>query len=93
MNTSIWKLKNIAPITKMGIEATVATASLATAITMILAITEVIAPPLVLLVFTSGFGSLGAAIIGTFAAIAVLSIASVYFAAAAYASYQQMHKN
>lgn len=88
---TIWKLKNIAPITKMSIESTVATASLATAITMILAITEVISPGLIFSLL--GFRSLEAAIIGTFATIAVLFIAAVYFSVAACASYQQMHKN
>lgn len=45
MTTNIWKLKNIAPITKMGIEGTVATASLAAAITTVLIATKVIAGP------------------------------------------------
>ncbi|CAQ54936.1 hypothetical protein C1A_400 [Wolbachia endosymbiont of Culex quinquefasciatus JHB] len=79
--TTIWKLKNIAPITKMSIESTVATASLAAAITTLLIATKVIAGPASL------------ALIASPAGIAVLFIAAVYFAAAAYASYQQMHKN
>lgn len=78
---TIWKLKNIAPITKMSIESTVATASLAAAITTLLIATKVIAGPASL------------ALIASPAGIAVLFIAAVYFAAAAYASYQQMHKN
>ncbi|WP_265041856.1 hypothetical protein [Wolbachia endosymbiont (group B) of Melanostoma mellinum] len=81
MTTNIWKLKNIAPITKMGIEGTVATASLAAAITTVLIATKVIAGPASL------------ALIASPAGIAALFIAAVYFAAAAYASYQQMHKN
>lgn len=79
--TTIWKLKNIAPITKMSIESTVATASLAAAITTLLIATKVIAGPASL------------ALIASPAGIAVLFIAAVYFAAAAYASYQQVHKN
>ncbi|QEK89418.1 hypothetical protein [Wolbachia endosymbiont of Chrysomya megacephala] len=79
--TTIWKLKNIAPITKMSIESTVATASLAAAITTLLIATKVIAGPASL------------ALIASPAGIAVLFIVAVYFAAAAYASYQQMHKN
>ncbi|WP_341813381.1 hypothetical protein [Wolbachia endosymbiont (group B) of Germaria angustata] len=79
--TTIWKLKNIAPITKMSIESTVATASLAAAITTVLIATKVIAGPASL------------ALIASPAAIAVLFIAAIYFAAAACASYQQMHKN
>ncbi|WP_353280760.1 hypothetical protein [Wolbachia endosymbiont (group B) of Cyclophora punctaria] len=42
---TIWKLKNIAPITKMSIESTVAIASLAAAITTLLIATKVIARP------------------------------------------------
>lgn len=76
---TIWKLKNIAPITKMSIEGTVATASLAAAITTVLIATKVIAGPVSLALITSPAG------------IAVLFIAAVYFAAAAYASYQQMN--
>ncbi|WP_254229325.1 hypothetical protein [Wolbachia pipientis] len=79
MTTNIWKLKNIAPITKMGIEGTVAIASLAAAITAILIATKVIAGPASL------------ALIASPAGIAALFIAAVYFAAAAYASYQQMN--
>ncbi|WP_264719778.1 hypothetical protein [Wolbachia endosymbiont (group B) of Eucosma cana] len=81
MTTSIWKLKNIAPITKMGIEATFATASLAAAITTLLIATKVIAGPASL------------ALIASPAGIAVLFITAVYFSALAISSYQQMHKN
>lgn len=65
----------------MSIEGTVATASLAAAITTVLIATKVIAGPAFL------------ALVASSAGIAVLFIAAVYFAAAAYASYQQMHKN
>ncbi|WP_264375157.1 MULTISPECIES: hypothetical protein [unclassified Wolbachia] len=81
MTASIRKLKNTAHITKMSIESTVATASLAAAITTLLIATKVIAGPASL------------ALIASPAGIAVLFIAAVYFAAAAYASYQQMQKN
>ncbi|WP_143689334.1 hypothetical protein [Wolbachia endosymbiont of Nilaparvata lugens] len=90
MTTSIWKLKNIVPITKMGVEATFAIASLATAITIIRNLKGT-PPPLVFL-GPSG-PELAIFIICLFAAIAVLFIAAIYFAAAACASYQQMHKN
>uniref|UniRef100_A0A3B0JKB5 Uncharacterized protein n=1 Tax=Wolbachia endosymbiont of Aleurodicus floccissimus TaxID=2152762 RepID=A0A3B0JKB5_9RICK len=42
---TIWKLKNIAPITKMSIESTVATAAITAAITTVLIATKVIAGP------------------------------------------------
>ncbi|GFY65385.1 uncharacterized protein TNIN_38871 [Trichonephila inaurata madagascariensis] len=79
--SSILKWENTAHITKMGIEGTVALASLAGAITAILIATKVIAGPASL------------ALIASPAGIAVLFIAAVYFAALAYASYQQMQKN
>ncbi|WP_353282716.1 hypothetical protein [Wolbachia endosymbiont (group A) of Pogonocherus hispidulus] len=75
------KWENTAHITKMGIEGTVALASLAAAITTILIATKVIAGPTSL------------ALIASPAGIAVLFIAAVYFAAQAYSSYQQMYKN
>lgn len=78
---NIWKWKNTVPITKTGIETIVALASLAGAITTILIATKVIAGPASL------------AFVASPAGIAVLFIAAVYFAAAAYASYQQMQKN
>ncbi|WP_341817002.1 hypothetical protein [Wolbachia endosymbiont (group A) of Agelastica alni] len=78
---NIWKWENTAPITKMGIEGTVALASLTGAITTILIATKVIAGPASL------------ALIASPAGIAVLFIAAVYFAAQAYSSYQQMYKN
>ncbi|MGX9891958.1 hypothetical protein [Wolbachia endosymbiont of Protocalliphora sialia] len=90
MTTSIWKLKNIVPITKMGVEATFAIASLTTAITIIRDFKGT-PPPLVFL-GPSG-PEFAIFIICLFAAIAVLFIAAIYFAAAACASYQQMHKN
>lgn len=77
--SSILKWENTAHITKMGIEGTVALASLAGAITAILIATKVIAGPASL------------ALIASPAGIAVLFIAAVYFAAAAYVSYQQMY--
>ncbi|WP_264682837.1 MULTISPECIES: hypothetical protein [unclassified Wolbachia] len=76
---NVLKWENTAHITKMSIESTVATASLAAAITTVLIATKVIAGPASL------------ALIASPAGIAVLFIAAVYFAAAAYASYQQMH--
>lgn len=78
---NVLKCENTAHITKMSIESTVATASLAAAITTLLIATKVIAGPASL------------ALIASPAGIAVLFITAVYFAAAAYASYQQMHKN
>ncbi|WP_341814323.1 hypothetical protein [Wolbachia endosymbiont (group A) of Machimus atricapillus] len=80
-NKSILKWENTAHITKMSIEGLVALASLAGAITAILIATKVIAGPASL------------ALVASPAGIAVLFIAAVYFAAAAYASYQQMQKN
>lgn len=80
-NKSILKWENTAHITKMSIEGLVALASLAEAITAILIATKVIAGPASL------------ALVASPAGIAVLFIAAVYFAAAAYASYQQMQKN
>ncbi|MDR2609502.1 MAG: hypothetical protein LBC06_02820 [Rickettsiales bacterium] len=77
--SSIWKKGNIAPITKMGIEGTVAAASLATAVATILIATNVIAGPAFLASVANPVG------------IAALFVAAVYFAAAAYLSYQQMH--
>ncbi|MHC3898107.1 UNVERIFIED_CONTAM: hypothetical protein LBW93_04290 [Wolbachia endosymbiont of Nasonia longicornis] len=65
----------------MSIEGLVATASLAAAITTLLIATKVIAGPASL------------ALVASPAGIAVLFIAAIYFAAAAYVSYQQMYKN
>jgi hypothetical protein len=73
------KWENTAHITKIGIEGLVAVAFLAEAITAILIATKVIAVPASL------------ALVASPAGIAVLFIAAIYFAAAAYASYQQMH--
>ncbi|GFQ72235.1 uncharacterized protein TNCT_506451 [Trichonephila clavata] len=78
---TIWKWENTVPITKTGIETIVALASLAGAITAILIATKVIAGPASL------------ALIASPAGIAVLFVAAMYFAAAAYVSYQQMQKN
>ncbi|MDR2978554.1 MAG: hypothetical protein LBU56_04080 [Rickettsiales bacterium] len=78
---SIRKKENIAPITKMGIEGTVAVASLAAAMATILIATNVIAGPAFLASVANPVG------------IAALFVAAVYFAVAAYFSYQQMHKN
>ncbi len=76
---TIWKWENTAHITKIGIEGTVALASLAGAITAILIATKVIAGPASL------------ALVASPAGIAVLFIAAIYSAAAAYVSYQQMN--
>ncbi|MGL9758785.1 MAG: hypothetical protein ACR5LA_08275 [Wolbachia sp.] len=78
---SILKRENTAHIAKMGIEGIVAVASLAGAIAAILIATKVIAGPASLSLIASPAG------------IAVLFIATVYFAAAACTSYQQMHAN
>ncbi|WCR58835.1 MAG: hypothetical protein PG978_000249 [Wolbachia endosymbiont of Ctenocephalides felis wCfeF] len=78
---SIWAWKNTAHITKVGIEGTVAVASLATAITTIFIATGAIAGPAFLASVANPFG------------IVALFVAAVYFTAAAYSSYQQMHKN
>lgn len=71
--------KHCTHITKIGIEGTVALASLMGAITAILIATKVIAGPASL------------ALVASPAGIAVLFIAAVYFAAQAYSSYQQMN--
>ncbi|MDE5060851.1 MULTISPECIES: hypothetical protein [Wolbachia] len=76
---TIWKWENTAHITKMSIEGLVAVASLAGAITAILIATKVIAGPASL------------ALVASPAGIAVLFIAAIYSAAAAYVSYQQMN--
>ncbi|WP_246228182.1 hypothetical protein [Wolbachia endosymbiont of Litomosoides brasiliensis] len=78
---NIWKKENIAPITKMSIEGTVAFASLAAAMTTILVATSVVVGPAFLMSVTSPVG------------IAVLFIVAVYFAVQAYSSYQQMYRN
>ncbi len=78
---NVLKWENTAHITKMSIEGLVATASLAAAITTLLIATKVIAGPASL------------ALVASPAGIAVLFIAAIYFAAAAYVSYQQMYKN
>lgn len=76
---TIWKWENTAHITKMSIEGLVAVASLAGAIIAILIATKVIAGPASL------------ALVASPAGIAVLFIAAIYSAAAAYVSYQQMN--
>ncbi|MGL9718002.1 MAG: hypothetical protein ACR5K9_04880 [Wolbachia sp.] len=78
---SIWAWKNTAHITKMGIEGTVAAASLAAAITTILVATGAIAGPAFLASVANPVG------------VAALFVIAVYFAAQAYCSYQQMRKN
>ncbi|MDG7055355.1 MAG: hypothetical protein LJD31_02270 [Wolbachia endosymbiont of Menacanthus eurysternus] len=78
---SPWKLENFCPITKMGIEGTVAVASLAAAITTIFVATGAIAGPAFLASVANPVG------------IAALFVAAVYFAVAAYTSYQQLYKN
>lgn len=85
MNTpSILKWGNTAHITKMSIEGIVAVASLAAAITTILIATNIIAAPASLALVSA---------ITNPAGIAVLFIAATYFAAQAYCSWKQMHKN
>ncbi|MGL9717589.1 MAG: hypothetical protein ACR5K9_02670 [Wolbachia sp.] len=76
---SIWKKENIASITKMGIEGTVAVASLAAAITTILVATSVVAGPAFLASIANPVG------------IIALFVAATYFAAQAYSSYQQIN--
>ncbi|WP_341812059.1 hypothetical protein [Wolbachia endosymbiont (group A) of Conops quadrifasciatus] len=76
---NIWKWENAAHITKMVIEGLVAGASLAGTITAILIAPKVTAEPASL------------ALIARPAGIAVLFVAAIYFAAAAYVSYQQMN--
>ncbi|NUX01221.1 hypothetical protein GO685_01635 [Wolbachia endosymbiont of Madathamugadia hiepei] len=78
---SIWACENAAHITKIGIEGTVTVASLTAAITTILVATGAIAGPAFLASVANPVG------------IAALFVAAVYFTAAAYSSYQQMHKN
>ncbi|MDR2831937.1 MAG: hypothetical protein LBV62_03420, partial [Rickettsiales bacterium] len=85
MNTpSILKWGNAVHITKMSIEGIVAVASLAAAITTMLIATNVIAGPASLALVSA---------ITNPAGIAVLFIAATYFAAQAYCSWKQMHKN
>ncbi|MEY2392940.1 hypothetical protein [Wolbachia endosymbiont of Tettigetta isshikii] len=84
MNTSIWKWGNTAHITKMGIEGTVALASLAAAITTVLIATNIVAVPESLAFISTIVNPIG---------IAALFIAAIYFTILAISSYQQMHKN
>ncbi|MCM1001204.1 MAG: hypothetical protein KTV72_02615 [Wolbachia endosymbiont of Melophagus ovinus] len=84
MNTSIWKWRNTAHITKMGIEGTVALASLAAAITTVLIATNIVAVPESLAFISTIVNPIG---------IAALFIAATYFTILAISSYQQMHKN
>lgn len=81
MNTSIWKWRNTAHITKMGIEGTAALASLAAAITTVLIATNIVAVPESLAFISTIINPIG---------IAALFVAAVYFAAKAISSYQQM---
>ncbi|MCM1002255.1 DUF4795 domain-containing protein [Wolbachia pipientis] len=84
MNTSIWKWRNTAHITKMGIEGTVALASLAAAITTVLIATNIVAVPESLAFISTIVNPIG---------ITALFIAAIYFTILAISSYQQMHKN
>lgn len=84
MNTSIWKWGNAVHITKMGIEGTVALASLAAAITTVLIATNIVAVPESLALISTVVNPIG---------IAALFIAAIYFTILAISSYQQMHKN
>ncbi|MGL9718312.1 MAG: hypothetical protein ACR5K9_06570 [Wolbachia sp.] len=84
MSKSIWKWGNTAHIAKTGIEGTVALASLAAAITSVLIATKVIAVPESLALISTIVNPVG---------IAVLLLVATYFAALAYCSYKQMHKN
>jgi antitoxin component HigA of HigAB toxin-antitoxin module len=68
----------------MGIEGTVALASLAAAITTVLIATNIVAVPESLALISTVVNPIG---------IAALFIAAVYFATLAYCSYKQMHKN
>ncbi|WP_246210085.1 hypothetical protein [Wolbachia endosymbiont of Atemnus politus] len=68
----------------MGIEGTVALASLAAAITTVLIATKVIAVPESLALISTIVNPVG---------IAALFIAAIYFTILAISSYQQMHKN
>ncbi|MGL9731875.1 MAG: hypothetical protein ACR5KX_03655 [Wolbachia sp.] len=84
MNTSIWKLGNTVHITKMGIESTVALASLAAAITTVLIATNIVAVPESLALISTIVNPIG---------IAALFIAAIYFTILAISSCQQMRKN
>jgi|GEM_PF-6372837 len=84
MNTSIWKWGNTVHITKMGIEGTVALASLAAAITTVLIATNIVAVPESLALISTVVNPIG---------IAALFIAAIYFTILAISSYQQMRKN
>ncbi|QOD38237.1 hypothetical protein [Candidatus Wolbachia massiliensis] len=79
--SKIWEWKNTAHITKMSIEGVAAVASLAAAVTALLAVTNVIAAPACLALVTGPAG------------IVALFVAAAYFTALAYSSYQQMNKN
>ncbi|MGL9688992.1 MAG: hypothetical protein ACR5K6_04535 [Wolbachia sp.] len=84
MNTSTWKWGNTVHITKMGIEGTVALASLAAAITTVLIATNIVAVPKSLALISTIVNPIG---------IAALFIAAIYFTILAISSYQQMRKN
>ncbi|MDG7053677.1 MAG: hypothetical protein LKM45_07525 [Wolbachia endosymbiont of Alcedoecus sp.] len=84
MNTSIWKWRNTAHITKMVIEGTAALASLAAAITTVLVATNIVAVPKSLAFISTIVNPIG---------ITALFIAAIYFTILAISSYQQMHKN
>ncbi|MGL9761819.1 MAG: hypothetical protein ACR5LB_06510 [Wolbachia sp.] len=84
MNTSIWKLRNTVHITKIGIESTVALASLAAAITTVLIATNIVAVPESLALISTIVNPIG---------IAALFIAAIYFTILAISSCQQMRKN
>ncbi|BAP00015.1 hypothetical protein [Wolbachia endosymbiont of Cimex lectularius] len=84
MNTNIWKWGNTLHITKMGIEGTVALASLAAAITTVLIATNIVAVPESLALISTIVNPIG---------IAALFIAAIYFTILAISSYQQMRKN
>ncbi|NSM56188.1 hypothetical protein HET73_00490 [Wolbachia endosymbiont of Atemnus politus] len=81
---SIWKWGNTVHITKMGIEGTVALASLAAAITTVLIAANIVAAPESLALIITIVDPIG---------IAALFLIAVYFATLAYCSYKKMHKN
>ncbi|MCA4774254.1 hypothetical protein IHO13_03300, partial [Wolbachia endosymbiont of Mansonella perstans] len=75
---------NTLPIIKMSVEGTVALASLAAAITMVLIATNIVALPESLVFISTIVNPIG---------IAALFIVAMYFATLAYCSYKQMGKN
>ncbi|WP_410543354.1 hypothetical protein [Wolbachia endosymbiont of Mansonella ozzardi] len=75
---------NTLPIIKMGVEGTVALASLAAAITTVLIATNIVALPESLVFINTIVNPIG---------VAALFIVAIYFATLAYCSHKQMRKN